>query len=773
MEITTKTVHEHKAKIDKVTLLNVIIKYFFCFVAFYFLAIAKVNATMPFWFGLFVAMLYIKENPIAMAVTFVISIFLSGLSIESLIISINMAIVMVVAILIHNHIHKKMSLSLVGIYALLGNVAFIYYNIRPASQLICAGISILVGLIFAYSCIITLSAIKSRNYAFKLNIDEAVCCGILILSIFCGLYQVNFFGFDVAKFIAVLLILIVSYFSQIMGIMFAVAAGLGIAFASNNVAYIPLLTLMAIFSSVFRTNSRVYSVLAVITIEVLFGIYFNIFSTYTILAPICTISACLVYICIPTKWLKTINNYFIFNDSSAVKNIYNQNRSLMSKKLYGVSEVFFEMDKVYRQFVKGVLPIEDAKKMLVAELIDSCCSGCKDKNKCLHTIGEEIKTILNDLFNIAFEKGKISILDLPPYLTSRCGRASSMVGIINSLVYQYKQYSNMMTNLDNSKILIAEQLKGVSRIMQDLSKELDTPIAFDTVKENKIIEELTYKNIICKEVAVYEQNKNICRVSLVLRNSDLDNPEIPKVINNVTKSIMKLDNIIPSVQSGLSTVDYKVASKYDVVLGLASANKGNDKISGDCHSLQRLGDNKFMLAICDGMGSGEEAEKISNLTISLVENFYKANFDSDTILSSVNKLVSLNNGERFSSLDIAVLDLNDGIGDFIKLGACEGYIKTKETIIEIPSGALPVGMLEEITPKITKTVVDNGDCVVLVSDGIKDVFEGNELNVFINNLTTNNPQAIAEAILERALLLDKGLPHDDMTVLVGKLFINN
>lgn len=773
MESITKTIEHNKSKIDKAQILNIAIKYFFCFVAFYFLSIARINTTIPFWFGLFVALIVTKENPFAISLLFVLGFFLSDLNIANLVIATNMAGVMMIAFLIHNHLHKKINFAFTGLYVILGNIAFIYYNISPAQTLISAGISLLIGLIFTYCCIITLSAIKSRNYAFRLNIDEAVCCGVLVLALFCGVYQVNFFGFDVAKFIAVILILILSYFSQITGTIFAVAVGLGIAFASNNVGYIPLFVLMSIFASIFKTSSRIYSVLAVIAIEVLFGVYFNIFSSYDMLAPICTIAGCIVYICIPTKWLKSLNNHFIFNDSSAVKNIYNQNRSLMSKKLFGVSEVFFEMDKVYRQFVKGVLSVEDAKKMLAAELIDSCCNGCKDKNKCLHTIGEEIRTILNDLFNIAFEKGKISILDLPPYLTSRCNKASSMVGIINSLVYQYKQYSNMMTNLDNSKILIAEQLSGVSKIMRELSKELDTPIAFDTSKENKIIEELTYKNIVCKEVAVYEQNKNICRVSLVLRNADIDNPEIPQIINSVTKSVMKLDNITPSVQSGLSTIDYKVASKYDMVLGLASSNKDNNNISGDCHSLQRIGDNKFMLAICDGMGSGEGAEKISNLTISLVENFYKANFDSETILSSVNKLVSLNNGERFSSLDIAVVDLNDGVGDFIKLGACEGYIKTKESVIEIPSGALPVGMLDEIAPKITKTVLDSGDCVILVSDGISDVFKEKELINYINNLTTTNPQAIAEAILEKALSIDNGLPHDDMTVLVGKLFINS
>ena len=67
------------------------------------------------------------------------------------------------------------------------------------------------------------------------------------------------------------------------------------------------------------------------------------------------------------------------------------------------------------------------------------------------------------------------------------------------------------------------------------------------------------------------------------------------------------------------------------------------------------------LPICDGMGSGDNAYNISKLSISLIENFYKAGFDNEIILSSVNKLLSLSEQENFSTIDLAVLDCRKNI----------------------------------------------------------------------------------------------------------------
>ena len=62
--------------------------------------------------------------------------------------------------------------------------------------------------------------------------------------------------------------------------------------------------------------------------------------------------------------------------------------------------------------------------------------------------------------------------------------------------------------------------------------------------------------------------------------------------------------------------------------------------------------------------------------------------------------------------------------------------------------------------------------IVLVSDGIIDAFGSEEkLCNYINNVQTHNPQILSDNILMTAKDMDKGFPNDDMTVLVGKMFV--
>ena len=55
----------------------------------------------------------------------------------------------------------------------------------------------------------------------------------------------------------------------------------------------------------------------------------------------------------------------------------------------------------------------------------------------------------------------------------------------------------------------------------------------------------------------------------------------------------------------------------------------------------------------------------------------------------------------------------------------------------------------------------------MISDGFKN---NDELRDYINNISTNNPQEIAEQILNRVLALNKNIAKDDMSVIVAKVF---
>jgi stage II sporulation protein E len=120
--------------------------------------------------------------------------------------------------------------------------------------------------------------------------------------------------------------------------------------------------------------------------------------------------------------------------------------------------------------------------------------------------------------------------------------------------------------------------------------------------------------------------------------------------------------------------------------------------------------------------------------------------------------------------------------NFIKVGGVEGFIKRQYEVEVIEAGSLPLGIVDEMTPKITRAHLISGDMVVLVSDGVTDSFGDRvALGNFINNIDgtlrrddiTNaqkpTPQYIADEIIAEVLRRTDKIAIDDCTVLVAQI----
>jgi stage II sporulation protein E len=117
-----------------------------------------------------------------------------------------------------------------------------------------------------------------------------------------------------------------------------------------------------------------------------------------------------------------------------------------------------------------------------------------------------------------------------------------------------------------------------------------------------------------------------------------------------------------------------------------------------------------------------------------------------------------------------LIDTRKNIYDFIKLAACEGYIKRSTGEVEVVSGSgLPIGVLDNVSPHITKLYISNMDMIVLVSDGVSDVL-GEGLKFLISTIDTINPQTMADEILQKAIDNGCGVSGDDMTVICVRVF---
>jgi stage II sporulation protein E len=214
-----------------------------------------------------------------------------------------------------------------------------------------------------------------------------------------------------------------------------------------------------------------------------------------------------------------------------------------------------------------------------------------------------------------------------------------------------------------------------------------------------------------------------------------------------------------------------VPPQFDAAFGVAYAIKQGESISGDTHSVIRVNEHRFLMTLSDGMGSGTYAQKISATAISLIEAFYRAEMPRDTVLDTINKLLSYRRDERFTCLDIAAVDLNTGEAEFVKIGAPVSVIMRGGNLTVLEGEGLPLGILENVKPKVTHTQLHAGDMVVFMSDGMTSAFHSTpELCEYLQTLSPLNPQNLADVLLAEALNRTNKVAEDDMTVLCVRMF---
>lgn len=660
-------------------------------------------------------------------------------------------------------------------YALIAALSRLFLLLGGGTGEIAAGYVIdaaLSGLFFLL-CVNAFKAPLMRGLKLKLTVDELVCFAAVILALYAGLYNINFFGVKTYLAIAAFSILLcLSVYSLSAALAYGLVIGAAISLLSANPAYLGVYAVYALIAGIFKDTSRYLSAVSIILTDLLLAYFFKIYISYSYLDIIMLAAGCVLYLIMGKNNIDRLKMHM----GSAMqrqlsRHIVNRTRTELNLKLVKVSEVFYEMERIFSGMVKGYMQPQEAVDMLCGEAMEEVCGNCPEFVKCIKHYRTEAEKGYKNAITAGIDRGRITLLDIPPELASVCGKANSVLSVCSRLANSYRQYAIVVNNLDTSRALIGRQFKGVGDILKQLAKETKNSVGFDTKTERVIMDELAFNNIVCAEAAVYNENNRDTQISLLVRQNSSHDKAISRIISGLISRRMVISGREDSRREGFSVLHLKPAPKFDVVFGAAGCAKAGKAISGDTHSLTRIADDKFLIALCDGMGSGENAEKISSTAISMVENFYRAGFDSETILSGVNRLLNVGNEDNFAALDICALDLTQGVCDFIKLGAPEGYIKGAKHTDIINSGALPMGILEDLRPSINTKQLQFGDMIVLISDGISDAFGDKErLKEFIFSEHTQNPQELAESVLKKALALSGGVANDDMTALTMRVF---
>ena len=189
----------------------------------------------------------------------------------------------------------------------------------------------------------------------------------------------------------------------------------------------------------------------------------------------------------------------------------------------------------------------------------------------------------------------------------------------------------------------------------------------------------------------------------------------------------------------------------------------------------RLDDGKYLVALSDGMGSGQEARKASKTAINMLSRMLGSGFDKDTSLELINSSMYINGKEdSFATLDIAIFDLHRGNMEFMKNGACPTFIKNRREVNIVKSVSLPTGILEEVDLVVYDKDLKDKDIIIMCTDGVLESnaeYENKELWVknLLEEIDTDKAQRIADILLAQAKENGGGILKDDMTVLAVKI----
>ena len=216
--------------------------------------------------------------------------------------------------------------------------------------------------------------------------------------------------------------------------------------------------------------------------------------------------------------------------------------------------------------------------------------------------------------------------------------------------------------------------------------------------------------------------------------------------------------------------------KYKVLYGLARRNREGENCSGDSFSAGMLGEDRMLLCLSDGMGTGRKAGLESEMAVDLLEQLLENGFSIAAAVSMINHiLLNWRSSQTPTTMDICVVDLYSGICRFAKMGAAAGYLKRGESVSAIRGQALPLGIIpwEEMDEKMMpEEQLKSGDMLVMMTDGAAEkagLAADEILKELISECRLRNAEEMAEWLMEQLMMLDD-VVRDDMTILVAGIW---
>ena len=642
----------------------------------------------------------------------------------------------------------------------------------------------------------SLSVITNYNEKMAFSIEEVLGASLLCSIALCALGEFSVFGFCVRNILSIFIVLVLGWKH---GVLIGTTAGVTIGvtlgiIANSEPVVVAAFAISGMIAGVLNKFGKIGVICGfvlgnIILSYVASGLVFNVILLKEILI------AGIALLAVPKN--VNLNIESMLGDKKLLPLIRNRrlnNSTDTINKLYNISGALKDMANTYKKAAATTITEEDIREKNKQQFIIEFLNTTEHlESNILYDITQNVEgKIVDDIFNYLLENQFIKERDLIKILAKNNNYVvgfdedekkknydiEKMVNAINSAFRLSKMNFIWSKKLDEEKKNFETQLNGVSKAISEIAENIDKENKSEDLFEDKkeqIVLLLKQKNIIVQEISITKKENDRYKISLYIDNQDGENKG--KTIINIINKVLEEKMIIQERE----VIENENITKYDIIsddkflldIGISQYTKDGMSVSGDSTIKMKLKDGKYLLAISDGMGSGPEAKKSSQIVTKMLKRLLNSGFERDTSVELINSNLLNVSDDVFATLDIAIVDLYKGNIEFIKNGACPTYIKNSKKVQIIKSLTLPTGVVNHINTDVFDKDIDSNDIVVMISDGIMDSnieYKNKELWVkyLLEDMETTNSQKIADIILKESIDNNFGKVKDDMSTIVCK-----
>ncbi|MDO4581197.1 MAG: stage II sporulation protein E [Bacillota bacterium] len=639
--------------------------------------------------------------------------------------------------------------------------------------LIAAGLSLVFLVIF--------TALRRFDVARRFSADETVCIFLAATGMICGVSGVSVGMFELQSTLSRLIILVVAFLGgpgagAAIGAMIGIVPSLSQVIAPSLVAAYSFSGLLA---GVFSGFGRIGAALGFLLGNLILAMYLLTaaeISAYLL----SSLAAGVLFMALPKRLYTWLSRAFSAAGLKSAKEEKHQRLLRIAvRKLRNSGWMFRELANSMNELADSEQPppesgIRDSMELLSQRL----CNSCSLRDICWEMDYQQTFAGIVHLFEVVQLHGAADIKDAPDNFVKRCPHIRELLAIVNCLYDLHCRSSYWQAQRSGSRQLIANQLSGVSEVLEKIAREIT-----DFGDEREILERELQRAVAKRGLPI--ESAGITAISekaIDVWAQYIDCPgEIycRQAIESEASRLLSCEFYVHECSCGgkdcSSRCNYRLlaAGAFSLNIGQAQLAKDGTGVCGDSGGAVLLDEGRQLLMISDGMGVGAKAAGESSGAITLVSRLLEAGFAQDTAIDMVNAALSLRgNEESFVTLDLCVVDLYSGRADFIKSGSAASYIKRGGIVRTVKGNTLPVGMLYNADKEVISEQVAPGDMIILASDGLQEMDsrgDGQWLYRIIEQAVVNNPQNMAEYLLDKVIAVSNGRLKDDITVLVAML----